>query len=215
MLREKHNILKAGNKGVDSRVDSILDDPSCKLATLYRKAEVLSRNPIKKSYIEACLLATPDTDEISSLLEIRKELLEVYSEFFFDLTDVDRLSKIEHIESVKDSNEMLLKLWAFGHGLEFIAWRLGVKVEMSPVEGLRDLFSTCVFKAKEAMYSSSTSEQSRESVKWTKLSMDLARILKIWVLDSSEAKRDLEVAIQSIMPEFVGIDSLLEENNKL
>ena len=75
--------------------------------------------------------------------------------------------------------------------------------------------NTIAYLSKEAIYASSTSEQSKESVKWTKLSMDLARIIKSWVMDSSEAKRDLEIAIANVVPEFAGLDSLLEENRKL
>lgn len=212
MLKEKHNLVKNNERGVDERVDYILDNPTSELSILYKKAEVLNRNLLRRSYIEAALLASKDLEAISDLLELRLALVEVYHEFFFDLENVDRLSKIEHIESIKEQSEMLLKLWALSHGLEFLAWRLGVKVDISPTEGLKDLFSTCIYKAKEAMYNSSTSEQGRESVKWTKLSMDLARILKLWVIDSNEAKKDLEIAIKGMVPDFEGIDSLLEEN---
>lgn len=215
MLKERHNLVKSDQKGVCPQVDEILEKPTSSIAILYRKAEALSRNSLKKTYIESCLLASTDLGKISELLEIREDLIKVYHDFFFDLEEVDRLTKIEHIESVKDSNEMLMKLWALAHGLDFLAWRLGIRVSISPIDGLQDLFSTCIYKAKEAMYASSTSEQGKESVKWTKLSMDLARILKTWVMDSNEAKKDLELALRDIVPDFGGIDLLLEENDRL
>jgi len=215
MLRDKHNLVSARQTGVDEIVDKILSEPTSPEAVLYKQAEALGRNPTKKMYVEAALITGSSLESVSDVLELRLELLRAYHYFFFDMVDVDRLTKIDHIDNLRDKNEAVMKLWALNHGLDFLAWRLGKKVTISPVEGLQDLFSTCIYKAKEAIYASSTSEQSKESVKWTKLSMDLARIIKSWVMDSSEAKRDLEIAIANVVPEFAGLDSLLEENRKL
>ena len=127
----------------------------------------------------------------------------------------DRLSKIEHIDRVKKegrdwtTNEALMKMWTLTQGLDFLAWRLGKRVSISPVEGLVDLFSTCMFKSKEAMFNPSVSDTSRESTKWVKLSTDIARLLKLWVMDSSAARRDLEIAIREVVPEFGSLDALI------
>ena len=125
---------------------------------------------------------------------------------------LDKLSKIEHLESIEDDQEKMLKLWAIGQGLTFLAWRLGDKVTLSPIDGLVELYSTAAYKAKEAMYSSSSSDSSKEALRWTKMSADLARLLKLWTLDSAAAKKELEVAIRDVIPDFAGIDALLEEN---
>jgi len=104
-----------------------------------------------------------------------------------------------------------LSFWALSQGLSFIAWRLGNRVDISPVEGLQDLFTTCIFKSKEAMFNGNASEASKESTKYIKLAMDLARLIKIWVLDSAAAKHDIEIALREVMPEFRGLDSLEAE----
>ena len=65
------------------------------------------------------------------------------------------------------------------------------------------------------MFNSSSTDASRESTKWTKLSTDIARLLKMWVMDSNEAKKDLEIAIREVLPEFDGLDSVLENPEDL
>lgn len=212
MLNDKAKLIRTNKLGVDSRVDEILQNPESPLAVLYRKTELLSKNSLKKSYIESSLLCSDDLEKISKILEVSVETLTVYREFFFDTEGFDRLSKIEHIEGVKDKNEMLLKMWALSHGLDFISWRLGYRVTISPVEGLADLFSTCIYKSKEAMFNSSSSDASKEGTKWAKISTDIARLLKLWVMDSSAAKKDLEIAIREVVPEFEGLDKILESN---
>ena len=109
------------------------------------------------------------------------------------------------------TNEALMKMWTLTQGLDFLSWRLGKKVSISPVEGLVDLFSTCMFKSKEAMFNSSTTDTSKESTKWVKLSTDIARLLKLWVMDSEAAKRDLVIAIREVIPEFSSLESILNE----
>lgn len=209
----KSRLYKSGERGKDERVDLLFDNPESELALLFSKAEALSSNKMKRGYIESCLFCSEDLDKINDLLEIPEEVLEVYREFFFDVRGWDRLSKIEHIEGLPSSrqDEAALKLWALNHGLDFIAFRLGKSISISPVTGLQDLFSICVYKSKEAMYNSSTSDTSKESVKWVKLSTDISRLLKLWVMDSSAAKRDLELAIKEVVPDFEGIDSILED----
>lgn len=209
----KYKLFKSADRGRDTRVDEVLSNPDGDLASLFSKAESLYTNKLKKGYIEACLLCSSDIPKISEILEIPEETLEIYKEFFFDVQDWDRLSKVEHIESIpeRSKNEMMLKLWALNHGLDFIAWRLGKSISISPVEGLQDLFNICMYKSKEAMFNGSASEASKESTKWVKLSTDISRLLKLWVMDSSAAKRDLEIAIREVVPDFGSIDSILDE----
>lgn len=209
---KKHKLVKLGEQGHDSRVDEVLTNPTGDLGILYTAAEAIFGNKLKKGYVEACLLCSDDVLKISEILEIPVETLNVYREFFFDTEGWDRLSKVEHIESIpeRNKNEMMLKLWALNHGLDFIAWRLGKSISISPVDGLQDLFNICMYKSKEAMFNGSASEASKESTKWVKLSTDISRLLKLWVMDSSAAKRDLEIAIREVVPEFESIDSLLD-----
>ena len=211
MLNDKYKLVKTKTKEVDPRVDSILLSTDPALVDLYSKSLTINLSDTKRGYVEASLLCETDLPKISKVLDVPVAVLEVYSEFFFDTSGMDKLSKIEHIEQVEDANEKSLKLWALGQGITFIAWRLGDKVTLSPVDGLVEMFSTCMYKAKESVYSSNTSDSSREAIKWTKMSTDIARLLKVWTLDSAAARKDLELAIQEVVPEFMSLDSLLQD----
>ena len=213
MLNDKYKLVRSKTAGVDPRVDELLDSLDSPLGKLYSTSESLYKSPLKKGYIEAALLCDSNLSEVAKILEIPLEVVQVYQEFFFDTVGWDRLSKVEHIESVQEDNmnEAMLKTYALGQGLPFLAWRLGHKVSISPVEGLSSLFSTCMYKATEAAYNSSSTEASKEAAKWAKQSTDIARLLKMWVMDNSGAKSDLVIAIKEVVPDFDGMDSLLDE----
>ncbi len=200
--------------GVHAGVDEILANPNGDLAKKFNRALISWENRLRRSYIESARMASDDLDHIARTIEIPREQLEIYYEYFFDIEGWDRLDKIEHIERVgeKHKTEALLKMWTMTQGLDFLAWRLGKKVNISPVEGLIDLFSTCIFKSKEAMFNGSGTEAGNESIKWTKQSTDIGRLLKMWVMDSAAAKKDLEIAIREIVPEFGSIDEILADD---
>jgi hypothetical protein len=212
MFNLRARLLRNEKTGEDSKVDEVLANPEGPLAVLLKKAEALNKNKLKKGYIESSLICSNNFQDIADIIELPVELIDVYAAFYFDVVEADRLSKIDHIEGLNDKNEALLKMWALSHGLEFIKWRLGYRITISPVEGLHDLFSTCIYKSKEAMFNPSSTEASKESTKWAKLSTDIGRLLKLWVLDSGAAKKDLEIAIREVVPDFDGLDSLLAED---
>ncbi len=212
MFDGRYKLIRSSTSGKDELVDRVLaEDPIS--AGLYQQALSIYKSKLKKGYIESALLCSRDLPKISEILDLPLPLVDFYQEVFFDVAEADRLTKIEHIEQLQSSNksEAILKMWSLSHGLDFLAWRLGHKINISPVDGLAELFSTCIYKSKEAMFNPSNSETSKESVKWAKLSTDIARLLKVWIMDSSAAKKDLVIAIREVVPEFEGIDSLLLE----
>lgn len=211
-----HLAVRGSRRGEHPRSDEVIDNPNGPLAKLHDKAFRSWENKLRKSYIESARMATDDVEAISKVVEIPKDVLEVYYEFFFDIADWDRLDKIEHIENLgkKHQTEALLKMWTLTQGLDFLAWRLGKKVSISPVEGLVDLFSTCMFRSKEAMFNGAGTEAGEQSIKWTKQSTDIARLLKMWVTDSSQAKKELEIAIREVVPEFGSLDDLLRQDQE-
>lgn len=211
MFYDKYDLIEKEILGRDDKVDSIISASDPVLMELYAKTLVIYKSKLKKNYVEASLLCETDKSKISDILEVPLNVLELYSELFFDVNGLTKLEKIEHIESIKDTNEQQLKLWALGQKMSFIAWRLGDKVSLSPVDGLIEMFSTCMYKAKESVYSNNSSESSKEAIKWTKMSADIARLLKVWTMDNAAAKTDLEIAIREVVPDFIGIDSLLED----
>lgn len=199
-------LVKNKKAGVDPLVDSILTEGSAE-AELYAQSSRIYDSNVKRSYVEACLLGSQDLERISALLEIDVDLLEFYHSVFYDVQGLDKLSRLELID-VSDKNEGLMKLWALNQGLDFIAWRLGANVTINPTEGLQGLFSTCVMKSKEAMFSGNASDNSKASVQWVKLSMDIARLLRNWVMDSEGAKKDIELALRESNPDFEGFADL-------
>lgn len=199
-------LVKNKKAGVDPLVDTILTEGSAE-AELYVQSLRIYTSNVKRSYVEACLLGSQDLERISALLEIDITLLEFYRSVFYDVQGLDKLSRLELID-VSDKNEGLMKLWALNQGLDFIAWRLGANVTINPTDGLQSLFSTCVMKSKEAMFSGNASEESKEAVRWTKMSLDIARMLRSWVMDSDGAKKDIELALRESNPDFEGFADL-------
>jgi hypothetical protein len=211
-----YNIRK-GFKGQDPLVDTIIDNPEGPEAKLYLQAKDIHESKVRKKYMEACLLTSNDFGQISELLGIPQNLVEMYAKIFYDVYDLDTLSKLELLEKPRERDEVILKTWALHQGLGFIAWRLGKvgsKFDLAPQESLQDLFNMCLYKAKEALFNPNSSAASAEATKWTKLSTDIARLLKLWVLDSAAAKKDLELAIKEVVPEFRSLDDLAAEGTK-
>lgn len=199
-------LVKQKRSGEDPLVDKILVEGSPELS-FYERALKLNKSSLKRSYLESCLLASQDVNRISNLLGIPVDLVVFYKDVFFDVWDLDKLSKLELVD-VSDKNESLMKLWALNQGLDFIAWRLGEPVNINPTAGLQDLFSTCIMKSKEAMFSGNATAESSEATKWVKLSMDIARLLRNWVMDSEGARKDIELALKETNPDFEGFDTL-------
>lgn len=207
-------LIRKEDKGKDALVDKILSEPESLEAKLYQKCEDIYQSRIKRTYVEACLMSTADYQKISDLLEMPIDLLKLYEKLCFNISDWDRLSKLELLDLIKDKDELIMKMWSLNQGLDFVAWRLGKKIEISPLEGLTEMFTMCVYKSKEALFNANSSTASIESTKWAKMSLDIARMLKVWVLDNDVARRDLELAIKEVVPEFKSLDDLLVDDSK-
>lgn len=197
--------IRTGRKGHDPLVDLILNEPDSYEGKLFLRAQELYENELKKRYIEACLLATTDISKIVPLLEIDAEVLIHYSKIYYDIEGMDHLDRIQ-LASVKNKEEASLKMWALTQGLDFLAWRLGKRADVTPpLDGLKQLFDTCLYKAKEAFFNSNVTKASQESTRWVKLSMDIARLLKAWSSEGSDAQKDLEIRIKEVVADFPSV----------
>lgn len=205
LLHAKYNLVKIKSTRQDPFVDQILEG---KYADELRAAKKIWESPIKKSYLESCMLATQDLNEIQELLEIPAATLHVYRELFFNVVGYSKLDKLEALEDASTEDERAMKLWAISQGLDFLKWRLGKVININPVVGLQELFSTAIYKSKEALFSSNSAESSKEAVKWTRMSMDLGRLIKAYTTDTHAAKNEIEMALQSVIPDFQGFDDL-------
>lgn len=209
-VHARYLLIKSKTAGVDPLVDRILSDKDEDKETraLYLKARAIYLSDTKRCYVEACMIASKDLAKIYDIIEVPIDVLSMYRDMFFNVIACDKLSLLELIEQTENPEEKGMKVWALSQGLDFIAWRLGKAIVVNPVEGLQEMFTLCTFKSKEALFSGNASEGSKEATKWAKLSMDLARIIKAWVMDTGAAKKDIELALMSISPDFKGFDSL-------
>lgn len=198
------SLIKAGTTGVDQVADEYIENPG---SELYQACVAIHKHPTYKTYVEASLLVSDDFEHISHILDIDAEIIATYAKIYYDVFDMDQIGKIGLVELADTDNERTIKLWAMSQGLDFLAWRLGKKVDISAVQGLTDLFSDCVYKSKEALFNSNATKSSQESTKWVKLSIDIAKLLKVWVTDSKAASKDIELALRKVIPEYKGIDS--------
>ena len=210
-------LLRKRMKDKDELVDKILENPAGPEALLFKKAQEMNDNNTKKKYIEACLIACGDYQRIADLFELPVALVEIYAKVYYDVADADKLTKIELLDKARNQDELVLKTWALHQGIDFIAWRLGKKtqVDINPVDGLTDLFNSCIYKSKEALFNTNASSASIESTKWTKLAVEIARILKAWVMDSTSAQKEIGLDLQGIIPEFKSLDELKQEESSL
>lgn len=162
----------------------------------------------QRIYVEACLLATENLSEISAVLELPEQLLAEYKDRYFQVSRAIKLDKFEYVAGIEDIAEKQLKLWAITQGFEFIKWRLGFPVEITPLEGVQSLYVDCVYKAKEAFYSSNATDSSKEALKWASEAMSFAKLIKSWVADSKEAMKDIELALEKLDGETVTFEPL-------
>lgn len=209
-INARELLLRKGQRGEDVLVDDILDHPEGENARLFEKVRPLNDMDLKRRFIEACILASDNFTEISNVLDIEEEVLRFYSKIYYDIEGLDRLDKLQ-LANVRNQEESSLKLWGLTEGLPFLAWRLGKRTEVTaPLDGLKQLFDTCLYKAKEAFFNSNVTKASQESAKWVKLSMDVARLLKAWSTDGNEAQKELEIRVREVVASFPSVDKFTD-----
>lgn len=207
-------LLKTGTREVDPLVDHLLQNPLSDEVKL--SIDTINKDKIQRMYVESCLLATANLGEISEVLEIPESILMLYRDIYYDVCNMTKLQKLSIISSSRDASEQQMKMWALSQGMEFIKWRIGKKIAISPVDGLSALFSDAFYKSKEAFFNPNSSVSSREALRWAKQSVDIAKLLKTWVADSEEAMKDIELALEKYIGDdiqFPTLDQLIEENN--
>lgn len=165
---------------------------------LQREIDAIKASQFKRRFVEACLLATHNIKDISETLEVPEEVLVEFERTQYPYSRLTRLEKLAHVDSIQEPDERELKLWAVTQGFNFIKWRMGFKVELSPVDGMRELYADCIFKAKEAFFNSNSTESSKEAIRWVNQSTFIAKMIKAWVADSKEAMKDIELALESL-----------------
>lgn len=205
-------IIARGEKGTDPLADLFLETT---LSEDCEEVRDICRNKVKRVYMESALLASEDVERICQIFGFKKEVVELYEKAFYNVFGLSKLEKAWLVDMCDDPHEQNMKRWAFSQGIDFLAWRLGIKVELSPVDGMVSLYADCYYKAKEAFFNPNSAEASKEALKWTKQASELSRILKSWITNNNEAMRDIEMALSSLGPsdiDFGDIKGIREEN---
>lgn len=207
-VNSRELLFEAKSKGIDKLVDAVLDEDSDE-HKYFLKAKALQASDLKRTYLEACLLVSQDYPQIANILELDEALVYIYAKMLYDTEDCGILDKMELLTG-KSEQEKLVKTWALNQGLNFIKWRLGNKVAMDPTDCLVELFSTAMYKAKEASFSGNETDNSKEALKWTKMSTDLARLIRMYSVDAESARNDIQIALEEVSQNF---GSLADLNN--
>lgn len=213
-VRKVISLVQKGERGIDPSVDFILDNPEDYLVVAAYK---IYNDVHYRSYLEAALLSTNHLPDIAEMFSLELELVEFYTRCFYNVTGLGPLQKAKLVDICEDKIEKNLKLWGVSQGLKFLAWRMGVKVELSPVEGMYSLYADSFFKSKEAFFNPNAAEASKESLKWSRQAFEAAKVIKSWVSDVDAAREDLNLALEEVNStniDFGDIESIFEENGE-
>lgn len=192
-------------------MDSLLDGA---FPELVAAVTALYKDRTQKLYVESSLLATNDLAVVSRFLELDVAFLELYRSLYFDVAHFTKLQRMAYLDSLKDGAERNMKSWALTQGVRFLEWRFGNDVKISPVEGLTSIFSDCYYKSKEAFFNGNSSEASKEAAKWTKQTVEVARLLKSWVTDADAAMADINIALEEYMGEDIKFPTIEDLEKK-
>lgn len=213
-VRRILSLVQKKEKGVDPSADFILDNPE---DYLVKTAFRIFEDTHYRSFLEAALLTGSPLPEIAELLGLELELIEFYTRCFYDVVGLTALQKSKLVEICEDKTEKNLKLWGVSQGLKFLAWRMGFKVELSPVEGMYSIYADSFFKSKEAFFNPNAAEASKESLKWSRQAFEAAKIIKSWVSDVDAANKDLALALEEVNStniDFGSIQDIFVENGE-
>lgn len=198
-------------RGNDRLVDAILDG--------YVEAQVMSEcrdiyeDRLIKNYVEACLLATEDFDDISESLEVDKHVLMIYHDVYYNVHNMSRIRKTRHLSKIEDNDERNLKQWSMTNGMDFIKWRLGLITKQSTMDNIVQLQSDAYFRSKEAFFNSNGTVASVEGLKWSKQAVHLTRLIAdMDEEDSDEASDELTLQLDRLTENNIdlpGIEDLI------
>ena len=200
-----------GVHGKDLLVDAILDGHVD--YTAVAESKDMYEDKLMKSYVEACLLATEDFEDISETLEVDKHVIMLYHDIYYSVHDLSRIRKTRHLSKIEDSDERNLKQWSMTNGMDFIKWRLGLSTKKSTVDSIAQLQSDAYFRSKEAFFSSNGTTASIEGLKWSRQAVILTKLLSDLTGDDLEdASEDLGLELARLTEaniELPGIEDLI------
>lgn len=197
-------------KGSDDLVDSILNgfvDP-----VSLQECRDIYEDKLMKLYVEACLLATEDFDDIANALEVDKHALMLYHDLYYNIHDLSRIRKTRHLSKIEDNDERNLKQWSMTNGMDFIKWRLGIITKLSPVDSILQLQSDAYFKSKEAFFNSNDTAASEAGLRWSRQAVALTKLIADIddTEDGDESAHELSLELSRITEQNIELRSIEE-----
>lgn len=194
-------------EGVDHLVDAILHGHV--EGSALKECKDIYEDRLVKIYVEACLLATEDYDQMSKVLELDKHVLMLYHDIYYDVQGLSRIHKTRLLSKIEDNDERQLKQWSMTSGMDFIQWRLGMITKISTMDSIVQLQSDAYFRSKEAFFSSNASQSSQEGLKWSKQAVHLTRLIaELEEEDDEDAADELYLELERITENNIVLPSL-------
>lgn len=141
-------------------------------------AFILWNNIGKREYIEAFLLVS-DEESVAVSLDIPLSTIEAFAAYLFDTSVfTDKLQRVAYVHGLVPGRAKDLKMLAVTLGKEFLDWRIGNNISLSPDDVLRRLLTDSYTMAKIGMQGASvTATQAKEAYRWATLAAKLADTL--------------------------------------
>lgn len=157
-------------------------------------ALVISNDSVSKEIIEALLLAKADSNDVTECFGITKEVLELYKELFFDVTEFrSRLDEISYLENYQNKVGKDLKIRAWTLGPAFIYFTYGNTMPQTTEQKslLKRLFMVSTYRAMEAQFNTINSQVSKQSMEWAKMMMKAYEVIDKLMRDDQDNSKEL------------------------
>ena len=103
-INERQYLIYKETRGKDAIVDEILDNPEGPIGQLYKTVSEFHVDKLRRSYLEACLLASQDFDRIADLLEMDKDVIKMYYDIYYS---VDGSVVADYADTLTANNDNL------------------------------------------------------------------------------------------------------------
>jgi len=156
---------------------------------LHRYVFEMRDDSLRREIIEALILSQADMESIEAVFGITREMLDIYTELFFDMNNlVSKLDIVSYLENYPDETGKALKIRAYNLGPEFVFFRYGNITPSSVNQGklVKKLFLTSAYKAMEANYGSVDSVNTRAAATHASTMLKAYEAIKKLVEDSDQ-----------------------------
>jgi hypothetical protein len=160
-----------------------------KVNNLHRYVFEMREDSLKREIVEALILSQADPEEVEAVFGITENMLNVYTEMFFDMRNlVSKLDIVSYLENYPDEEGKALKIRAYNLGPEFVYFRYGNITPSSVNQGklIKKLFLTSAYKAMESNYSTMNAVNTKAAATHASTMLKAYEAIKKLVEDSDQ-----------------------------